>query len=654
MSLFGGDGAIPSLSTSPSPPPSSLLTAPINETEDVQDAQRHALHPATLDTDADDSEPETDSYDDEEDPETSRPNKFTGHARTWRGYTFADRQIAASLGNIEASDLGAHLYNTHHLKHRMRRPPEQLVKVQDWHKKESWLKKGKELEFTNPFGEIEEELIPKKSWSAWPLPPSRIQKADRGVRRPDDDEDTWCIEAARADDVGEAMREEIMALFVRRAKDQWLSRESEDEDEEDGNATDAEADLAESNREDTKPAKPESVTTSDVEMRDHENSTGGSGLKEDTVERSIERRGAYRGFEHDGSFTKPVFLADDDTAQQILQPSVNSLLTSLDDLALSIRRVRLNHTGRGAYSEMSGSEFTSDAESSAKSIGPSTRSSRQPTKGRGKASGSRRRSRTHSKKAVALPAPKPLDESDSASDYRRDQAEDSESASSSSDQSLPRQKRGSVGDSRRNSDASNTPGFEKDQTGLMDWSEVLGIASITGWNEIAVARTAQRCAELFKESMSYRRLSEASVSKPIPDVVQYTPSTVPDYEALGIGTSPPPKRPFFNAGTLRCPHTNCWGSEQDFKIPYRTIEHVIRIHRYDPRKNNSDNEERKYGGVHIDGFLQPVTAKQGWLGSGRARSKSTDQNAETIERTANTRKKQKTDAGASPQVEASV
>jgi N-terminal acetyltransferase B complex catalytic subunit len=46
----------------------------------------------------------------------------------------------------------------------------------------------------------------------------------------------------------------------------------------------------------------------------------------------------------------------------------------------------------------------------------------------------------------------------------------------------------------------------------------------------------------------------------------------------------------------------------------------MRVHGYDPRTNDSDNEERTFGGVHIDGFLQPVTAKPGWLGNGRTKA----------------------------------
>jgi N-terminal acetyltransferase B complex catalytic subunit len=68
----------------------------------------------------------------------------------------------------------------------------------------------------------------------------------------------------------------------------------------------------------------------------------------------------------------------------------------------------------------------------------------------------------------------------------------------------------------------------------------------------------------------------------------------------------------------------------DFPIPYRAIEHVRRAHGYDPRTNNSENEERRVGAVHLDGFLQPVTAKQGWLGRGVGRAKSKSVSGPTI------------------------
>jgi hypothetical protein len=149
---------------------------------------------------------------------------------------------------------------------------------------------------------------------------------------------------------------------------------------------------------------------------------------------------------------------------------------------------------------------------------------------------------------------------------------------------------------------------------------VLGIAAAKGWDEGAIARTAQRCASLFGESMSFIPFHESLASKPVPDPVLYIPTTIPAPNPLPISQPSPPKRPFFQPGTLRCPHVDCFGHQKDFEKPHRVVEHCIRVHQYDPRTNDSDSEERTVGGVHIDGFLQPVTVKLGWLGNGRVKA----------------------------------
>src|SRR5205823_5252566 len=104
-----------------------------------------------------------------------------------------------------------------------------------------------------------------------------------------------------------------------------------------------------------------SASRADVDMKDD------SGQQTDNVETQDEDE---QKFEHIISikrgkrpksevFVQPAFLADDERALRILQPSINSVLSRLDDLALAIRRTRLNHFGRGADSDMSSqSEFT--------------------------------------------------------------------------------------------------------------------------------------------------------------------------------------------------------------------------------------------------------------------------------------------------------
>ncbi|PSN70155.1 hypothetical protein BS50DRAFT_608759 [Corynespora cassiicola Philippines] len=617
MSLFGGDGAVPE----PESPidreleyqPATDLSSP--QTQDLPEV--YDIQPVPLALVSDEDDDFRDDTDSELEPveEPSRPNRFTGKAPTWKGYTAADRQIVASLEQITSADLAAHAYNAHALRRRARLPADKLAEMKEWYSKNLWLRRGRDLEFTDAAGEVQTELIPYKLWTAWPLPPDRLPPTERGMV---DDEGGWVIpNAEQVMDAGGRMRDELLAVFLREAKETWRSRKPETDvlgsmrsqdvqSHRSGTDFDAWSTGAETDNQGLTETEKESSSASGSEKKRLHSNKG---------EKDRQQRQAYK---------KPVILADDERGQQILQASINSLLTSLDHVAGAIRRNRYNHYGRGAYRDTSGSEFTSDAES---------RSSRSPSKSRSVLRGNTRQASTRppSRKVSAAPRnnskakpkkrkskPKPKEpryDSDSASDYGAEFEKhdgDKVSESSSSDPPTPSRRREASASSGDGEPVSN-------QAGLIDWSEVLGMASMTGWNPNAVARTAQRCAALFGETMRFTELDEGLAAKPTTEPISAGLSTIPAPNTLA-SSSRPAKRPLFETGTLRCPHADCWGSKQDFAIPYRTVEHVKRVHGYDPRDNDSDNEERKVGGVHKDGFLQPITAKQGWLGGGRSKS----------------------------------
>ena len=50
---------------------------------------------------------------------------------------------------------------------------------------------------------------------------------------------------------------------------------------------------------------------------------------------------------------------------------------------------------------------------------------------------------------------------------------------------------------------------------LRDWSQVLGMAAIRGWEDMPVARTAKRCADLFNEDMEFRAMGEKKGSETV-------------------------------------------------------------------------------------------------------------------------------------------
>lgn len=51
-----------------------------------------------------------------EDLYTSRPNRWSGAASTWRTFTEEDRQTYAALAALRDKDLSAHLYNAFALR----------------------------------------------------------------------------------------------------------------------------------------------------------------------------------------------------------------------------------------------------------------------------------------------------------------------------------------------------------------------------------------------------------------------------------------------------------------------------------------------------------------------------------------------------------
>jgi hypothetical protein len=621
MSLFGGDrGAQPSDSSLDSQTEqsqySSTRHSPSPERDPTSQEEQSAqdLY-SELEADfASQSGSESDS------DEPARPNKFQGPRYTWRKYTAADRELAESLEQIQSQDLAAHLYNAHALKKRVRRPPPELAGLRSWQNNEHWLKRGKELQYTDVSGETQTNLVPSKDWTAWPLPPSEIPKHPRELGRGGTGGglDSWTIGNADAQDVGEELRDELLATILRQAKERWQARKTADAPIRESNRT-AQS-RSRSRSKSVKSARSQhSVTRADTDADDDDVQTENAEAQDEEQEKFGHIIGKRRGrVAQPVTLVKPVFLADDAKARRILDPTINSVLAKVDDLALSIRRTRLNHFGRKDYTDRSSqSEWTSGVESTPHTPKRTSRPKSQSRPGSRQSSRSASRATSVQSRRGTLEAGRrarnssPDNDSDSDSDVLMDGIK---AELSSKKRSRP----GSTADER-------SPSATRDETkraGLMDWSEVLGLAAVKGWDERVIARTAQRCAALFGESMSFVPLSENHATKPIPQPVQYTPSTIPAPAIIASRLATGPKRPLFQTGTWRCPHVDCYGHHKDFESPHRVVEHCRRVHGYDPRTNDSDNEERAVGGVHIDGFLQPIVAQRGWAERGKSRAAS--------------------------------
>ncbi|KAL8994210.1 MAG: hypothetical protein Q9169_005756 [Polycauliona sp. 2 TL-2023] len=166
---------------------------------------------------------------------------------------------------------------------------------------------------------------------------------------------------------------------------------------------------------------------------------------------------------------EPVVMADDERAKSILQPSINHVLHQLDILLMGL------HDARSSYATIN--------------------------------------------KTAAHSRPVTEDES-SAGQKRKKRGSRSRVCRKSS-------KRRSSRQSEEVSEAaaeSTTSSKLKSGLGLRDWSDVLGVASASGFPPDVVARAAERCSNLFDEGIVFRTLYEG---KKRYREVKYQPDVVP-------------------------------------------------------------------------------------------------------------------------------
>lgn len=190
--------------------------------------------------------------------------------------------------------------------------------------------------------------------------------------------------------------------------------------------------------------------------------------------------------------------------------------------------------------------------------------------------------------------------------------------------------------------------------GLRDWSDVLGAAALAGFSSEAIARTTQRCADLFGQGMMVRKLNEVPAAqgtaietkeyRPEPITLTTTSSTTSDSStddetiltqrrvasrqaSLARSShsppstprgrrsqtrSPAPSRSGSSAGLVFCPMASCDRAAQGFKRKANLRRHMELVHK--GQTEEVDSEDEVVGGVHVDGFLKKIVHGRGWRG----------------------------------------
>ncbi|KAL2358785.1 hypothetical protein BJ546DRAFT_833252 [Cryomyces antarcticus] len=400
---------------------------------------------------------------------------------------------------------------------------------------------------------------PGRMWTAWPLEPEIVPRVEEqfGVAKIEEGIERWTMRRETSGMPSEDLEDSVMASVLRQAKERFEGRDWEGE----GGSK-------------TKPDVVRGPVQEDGRPKAEEPEESRRGSTRSTAKLSFDD--LDNAADDDGQLStshalnedlpKPVIMADDEKARRILQPSIRHILTDFDGLLSGLHRARRSHYN---YNDSDDSEDD-----------------------------------TFPKRISNA-------DSDSGSAYTNDSksmvSSQSPSPSSSAAPSMGNQQNTRYERARR-----------MREIGLRDWSDVIGMASIIGWDPKIIDRAARRCASLFGEGMSFRTLHEGDRLACETQPVEYLPDMAPPLESLveheekDLRRASVSDRAFLDADTLNCPHTDCPKHNKIFPQRFRLVQHIQRAHKYDPRLEPEMDE--MYGGVRVDGYLRPVEAKVGWRG----------------------------------------
>lgn len=197
---------------------------------------------------------------------------------------------------------------------------------------------------------------------------------------------------------------------------------------------------------------------------------------------------------------------------------------------------------------------------------------------------------------------------------RRSELSDSDDGHSSGAESSRSQSKSKKRSGSRKADAKGKRTLRQPKP--RDWSEVLSVAALIGWDSDAVRRTSARCAALFDESMDLIELDTRGLR-----MIKSGSAAATGPESASEDSRPVISSTGFTIDDLRCPHTTCERHSKPYDVRWRLNEHMRRTHRDDstsyrggykkrqtpPLQDDEDEAEDMVGGVHVDGFLQPIS-----------------------------------------------
>jgi len=111
-----------------------------------------------------------------------------------------------------------------------------------------------------------------------------------------------------------------------------------------------------------------------------------------------------------------------------------------------------------------------------------------------------------------------------------------------------------------------------------DWSEVLGVASLTGWNHAVIDRAAKRCSALFGERTTLRTMPETAAGEAGDRLARYMPDMIPDLDVIDDDMEEGPNEEV-EAG-FKCPENSCPQHNRLYEKRFMIRQHLRRVHKY--------------------------------------------------------------------------
>ncbi|MCJ1336935.1 hypothetical protein MMC09_002213 [Bachmanniomyces sp. S44760] len=395
-------------------------------------------------------------------PDANRPGRFRGPPSTWRSWTKPDRLVAKSLDQLQAQDLGIHLFNAHALRQEAKRHREDQIQKQ--------MRRNASSDYI---------WEPPKLWTAWPMEPELVPRPSHVNSFP------TAISKKRKIRPSDDLEDVMISIMLREAKRRFVARDwgsprTSDDLEDDERSTPDESSLPGVEytraRVSTRNDRGSMDSHETYELPTPEDgSNNGTSFAESKIDSSVHSTKGSMNTTVSSIEAKPQFTANDDVARAIFLPTARHILSRLDNLLMGL------HHGRQACAygrDDSESQSDSDDDLEAEDLARQVEQEREM-----QGSGRELRSTFYTGENKQQPPA-----------------------------------------IARDSSTGNTPDFEaaqpeavpiskgRKQLGGRDWSDILGVASIMGWDQGSVEKAAKRSSRLLGEGMAFRTLAEGGDS----------------------------------------------------------------------------------------------------------------------------------------------